>query len=55
MPSATKNFADMIQAGELVDHAIKNGKIEANGNIGFKKRNFVEKNDEATKAIFREG
>ena len=48
LPSATRDFADMIQVGELVDHAIKTGKIEANVNIGFKKRNFMEKKDEET-------
>ena len=45
----------MIRAGELVDHTIKNGKIEANKDIGFKKRNFVKKNEEETQAIFRGG
>ena len=43
LPSATRDFTDMIRIGELVDHAIKNGKIEANGNIEFKKMSFVKK------------
>ena len=28
MPTATGSFANMIKAGNLVDHAIKNGKID---------------------------
>ena len=28
LPSATRNFADMIMVGNLVDHAIKNMKID---------------------------
>ena len=28
LPSATRNFAYMIMAGNLVDHAIKNGEID---------------------------
>ena len=28
LPSVTRSFADMIMAGNLVDHAIKNEKID---------------------------
>ena len=51
LPIATRNFADMTIASELVDHAIKNSKIEANEDTRLKKRNVVKKKEEKTHAI----
>ena len=55
LPSATRNFADMIMAGNLVDHAIKNKKINV-GENSFKskgKGNFAKKKEGETQALFQ--
>ena len=48
--SATRNFADMIMVGNLVDHAIKNGKIDVRENNSKSKRkgNFARKKEDET-------
>ena len=54
LPSATKSFVDMIMAGNLVNHAIKNGKIDVGeSNFKFKgKGNFMRKKERETQALF---
>ena len=55
LPSATRNFADMIMVGNLVDHAIKNGKIDV-GESSSKskgKGNFSSKKEGETQALFK--
>ena len=55
LPSATRNFADMIMAGNLVDHAFKNGKIDV-GESSSKskgKGNFPRKKKGETQALFQ--
>ena len=55
LPSGTRNFADMIMAGNLVDHAIKNDKIKANeSSTKPKKDNFMKKKKKEgkTQALF---
>ena len=54
LPSATRSFVDMIMADNLVDHAIKNGKIDVGeGNSKFKRKgNFSKKKEGETQALF---
>ena len=54
LPNATRNFADMIMAGNLVDHAIKNGKIDVKESSSKSKRkaNFPRKKEGETQALF---
>ena len=53
LPSVMRNFADMIVVGNLVDHAIKNGKIKAiESSIKPKRGNFVKKEKGETQAFF---
>ena len=50
LPNAERNFADMIMVGNLVDHAIKNGKIDV-GESSSKskgKGNFIKKKEGET-------
>ena len=44
MPMATGSFANMVKAGNLIDHAIKNGRINI-GKSSFKPKrgNFFKK------------
>ena len=54
LPSATRNFADMIMVGNLVDHAIKNEKIDV-GESNSKskgKGNFTRKKEGEAQALF---
>ena len=54
-PSAIRSFADMIMADNLVDHAIKNGKIDV-GESSSKskgKGNFPRKKEVEIKALFQ--
>ena len=41
MSTATGSFTNMIKAGNLVDHAIKNGRIDAKPKMG----NFAKKKE----------
>ena len=55
LPSATKSFADMIMASNLVNHAIKNGKIDV-GESSSKskgKSNFSRKKEGETQTLFQ--
>ena len=54
LSNATRNFVDMIMAGNLVDHAIKNGKIDIEeSSYKFKgKGNFTKKKESETQALF---
>ena len=55
LPSATRNFADMIMAGNLVDHAFKNGKIDVGESSSKSKGNgnFPRKKKGETQALFQ--
>ena len=45
MPTATRSFANMVKAGNLIDHAIKNGKNDTSESSSKPKRsNFSRKN-----------
>ena len=54
LPSATKNFANMIMAGNLVDHAIKNKKIDVEESSSKSKGrgNITKKKEGETQALF---
>ena len=46
LPSVTRSFIDMIVVGNLVDHAIKNDKIEVGeSNVNLKRGNFAKKKE----------
>ena len=55
LPSATRSFADMIMVGNLVDHAIKNRKIdvEESSSKSKGKGNFLRKKEGETQALFQ--
>ena len=54
LPSATRNFADMIMADNLVNHAIKNGKIDIGESSSKSKKrgNFAKKKEGEAQALF---
>ena len=54
LPSAIKNFANMIMAGNLVDHAIKNKKIDVKESSSKSKGrgNITKKKEGETQALF---
>ena len=54
LPSATRDFSDMIVAGELVDHAIKHGKIDIHEGNGSKKGSSSRRKEGETQALFQE-
>ena len=53
--SAKKRFADMIMVGNIVDHAIKNGKIDVgeSSSISKGKGNFPRKKKGEAQALFQ--
>ena len=55
LPSATRSFADMIVVGNLVDHAIKNGKIDVRESCSKSKGkgNFSRKKKSETQVLFQ--
>ena len=55
LPRATRSFADMIMVGNLVDHAIKNGKIDVGESSSKSKGtgNFPRKKEDETQALFQ--
>ena len=55
LPSTIRSFADMIMVGNLVDHAIKNGKIDVGESSSKSKRkgNFPRKKESKTQALFQ--
>ena len=55
LPSATRSIADMIMADNLVDHVIKNGKIdvEESSPKSKGKGNFSRKKKGETQALFQ--
>ena len=55
MPTATGNFANMVKAGNLIDHAIKNDKIDnQKSNSKPKKGNFLKKKEGETQTIYQQ-
>ena len=54
LPSVMGNFVDMIMDGNLVDHVVKNNKIEAGESSTKPKRsNFMKKKKGETQALFK--
>ena len=55
MPTATGSFANMVKAGNLIDHAIKNGKIDT-GESSSKPRsgNFLKKKEGEAQALYQQ-
>ena len=53
MPTTTRSFTNMIKAGNLVDHAIKNGKIDV-GESSFtpKRGSFAKKKEGETQILY---
>ena len=53
MPTTTGSFANMVKAGNLIDHAIKNGRIDTGENGSRpKKGNFFLKKKGETQAVY---
>ena len=53
MYAATGSFANMVKAGNLVDHAIKNGKIDLGESSSKPNRgNFPRKKEGETQALY---
>ena len=56
MPRATGSFANMVKTGNLIDHAIKNGRIDIGESSSKpKKGNFLKKKKEGeTQALYQQ-
>ena len=55
MPITTGSFANMIKLGNLVDHAIKNGKINMGESSSKpKKGSFAKKKEGETQALYQQ-
>ena len=55
MPTATESFANMIKVGNLVDHAIKNGRIDVGESSSKPKRgSFAKKKEGETQALYQQ-
>ena len=55
MHAATGNFINMVKVGNLVDHAIKNGKIDLGESSSKpKKGNFPKKKEGETQALYQQ-
>ena len=54
LPSAIRSFANMIMVDNLIDHAIKNGKIDVGESSSKSKGNgnFLRKKECQTQALF---
>ena len=53
MPTATRSFTNMVKADNLIDHAIKNGRIDIGENSFKSKRgNFLKKKEGETQALY---
>ena len=49
IPTATRSFANMVKAGNLIDHAIKNGRIDVGESSSKPKMgNFPKKKEGET-------
>ena len=55
MPMATESFANMVKVGNLINHAIKNGRIDT-GESSFKPKrgNFQRKNEGEAQALYQQ-
>ena len=55
MPVVTGSFANMIKACNLIDHTIKNGRIDIEESSSRpKKSNFVKKKEGKTQALYQQ-
>ena len=55
MPMATGSFANMVKAGNLIDHAIKNGRIDTQkSSFRPKRSNFLKKKKGETQALYQQ-
>ena len=53
LPSATRDVSNMIIAGELVDHAIKHGKIDVHEGNGSKKGSSSRRKEGEARTLFQ--
>ena len=54
MPTVTGSFANMVKARNLIDHRIKNGRIDIDENNSRpKKGNFTKKKEGETQALYQ--
>ena len=54
MPTAIGSFANMVKAGNLIDHAIKNGRIDTKKSSSKpKKGNFPRKKEGETQTVYQ--
>ena len=55
MPTAIGSFANMVKAGNLIDHAIKNGRIDIGESSSTPQRgNFPKKKEGETQVIYQQ-
>ena len=55
MPTATGSFANMVKVGNLIDNAIKNGRIDIGESSSRPKRgNFSKKKEGETQALYQQ-
>ena len=53
MPTVTRSFANMVKAKNLIDHAIKNGRIDTQEcSFRPKRGNFLKKKEGKTQALY---
>ena len=53
MPTATRNFANMVKARNLIDYAIKNGRIDVGeGSSKPKRVCFAKKKEGEAQALY---
>ena len=55
MPTAMGSFANMVKTDNLIDHVIKNGKIDIQeSNSRSKKGNFPKKKEGEAQALYQQ-
>ena len=55
MPTATENFSNMVKVGNLIDHAIKKGRIDVEKSSSNPKRdNFPKKEEGEAQALYQQ-
>ena len=55
MPTTTRSFANMVKVGNLIDHAIKNDRINTGKSSSKPKRgNFLKKKKGETQALYQQ-
>ena len=55
MPTMMGSFANMVKAGNLIDHVIKNGRIDIEKSSSRpKKGNFLKKKEGETQVLYQQ-